>query len=44
MFFVFFVFSGVLNVLPFRAKEISNNVSEFQIALLYLGYGMGILV
>ena len=44
MFFVFFVFSGVLNVLPFRAKEISNNVSEFQIALLYLWYGMGILV
>lgn len=44
MFCVFFVFSGVLNILPFRVKEISSNVSEFQISLLYLGYGMGILV
>ena len=44
MFCVFFVFAGVLNVLPFRIKEISSNVSEFQISLLYLGYGMGILV
>ena len=44
MFFVFFVFAGVLNVLPFRLKEISNDISEFQISLLYLGYGMGILV
>ncbi|MDX4011708.1 MFS transporter [Aliarcobacter skirrowii] len=44
MFCIFFVFSGVLNVLPFRAKELSSEFSEFQIALLYLGYGMGILV
>ena len=44
MFCVFFVFAGVLNVLPFRVKEISSDVSEFQISLLYLGYGMGILV
>lgn len=44
MFCVFFVFSGVLNILPFRVKEISSNVSEFQISLLYLGYGMGILI
>ncbi len=44
MFCVFFVFAGVLNVLPFRVKEISNDISEFQISLLYLGYGMGILV
>ena len=44
MFCVFFVFSGVLNVLPFRVKEISQSATEFQIALLYLGYGMGILV
>lgn len=44
MFSVFFVFAGVLNVLPFRLKEISNDISEFQISLLYLGYGMGILV
>ena len=44
MFCVFFVFAGVLNILPFRVKEISSDVSEFQISLLYLGYGMGILV
>ncbi len=44
MFCVFFVFAGVLNVLPFRLKEISNDISEFQISLMYLGYGMGILV
>lgn len=44
MFCVFFVFGGVLNVLPFRVKDISQDFSEFQISLLYLGYGMGILV
>ena len=44
MFCMFFVFAGVLNVLPFRVKEISESFSEFQISLLYLGYGMGILV
>lgn len=44
MFCVFFVFGGVLNILPFRVKDISSDISEFQISLLYLGYGMGILV
>ena len=44
MFCVFFVFAGVLNVLPFRLKEISSDISEFQISILYMGYGMGILV
>lgn len=44
MFCIFFVFAGVLNVLPFRVKDISEDFSEFQISLLYLGYGMGILV
>ncbi|AXK48158.1 MFS transporter [Aliarcobacter trophiarum] len=44
MFFVFFVFSGVLNVLPFRAKELEEGLSEFKIALLYVGYGMGVVV
>lgn len=44
MFFMFFVFAGVLNVLPFRVKAISESFSEFQISLLYLGYGMGIVV
>jgi len=44
MFCVFFIFGGVLNVLPFRVKDISQSFSEFQISLLYLGYAMGILV
>jgi len=44
MFCVFFVFAGILNILPFRVKDISSDISEFQISLLYLGYGMGILV
>ena len=44
MFCMFFVFAGVLNVLPFRVKEISESFSEFQISLLYLGYGMEIIV
>ncbi|UTJ06828.1 MFS transporter [Arcobacter roscoffensis] len=44
MFCVFFVFAGILNVLPFRVKDISSSINEFQISLLYLGYGMGILV
>lgn len=44
MFCMFFVFAGVLNVLPFRVKDISESFSEFQISLLYLGYGMGIIV
>jgi len=44
MFCVFFIFAGVLNVLPFRVKDISQGFSEFQISLLYLGFGMGILV
>ncbi|MGB1226600.1 MAG: MFS transporter [Poseidonibacter sp.] len=44
MFCMFFVFAGVLNVLPFRVKDIASNMSEFEISLLYLGYGMGILV
>lgn len=44
MFCMFFVFGGVLNILPFRVKDISDSVNEFQISLLYLGYGMGIVV
>ena len=44
MFCMFYVFAGVLNVLPFRVKDISTNISVFQISLLYLGYGMGIIV
>ncbi len=44
MFIVFFVFAGVLNILPFRIKEQFPDVTETQIGLLYLGYGAGIIV
>ncbi len=44
MFTIFFVFAGLLNILPFRIKEQIPDVSETQIGLLYLGYGMGIIV
>lgn len=44
MFTIFFVFAGLLNILPFRIKELVPNTSETQIGLLYLGYGMGIVI
>ena len=44
MFIVFFVFGGLLNLLPFRMKEEMPSIDESQIGLLYLGYGMGIAV
>jgi len=44
MFCVFFVFAGLLNLLPFRMKELFGDVSETTIGLLYLGYGVGIVV
>lgn len=44
MFTIFFVFAGLLNVLPFRIKELVPETSETQIGLLYLGYGMGIII
>jgi YNFM family putative membrane transporter len=33
-----------LNVLPFRVKDLSSEITELQIGLLYLGYSMGIIV
>lgn len=44
MFIIFFVFAGLLNILPFRLKELVPEASQTQIGLLYLGYGMGIVV
>lgn len=44
MFTVFFVFAGLLNILPFRIKEQFPDVTEAHIGLLYLGYGVGIVV
>lgn len=44
MFSIFFVFVGVLNILPFRLIELDPTTNESQIGLLYLGYGVGIVV
>jgi YNFM family putative membrane transporter len=44
MFSVFFVFAGLLNMMPFRMKELFGDVSEATIGLLYLGYGSGVIV
>ena len=44
MFVVFFVFAGLLNLIPFRLKELFGDVSEATIGLLYFGYGSGIVV
>jgi len=44
MFSVFFVFAGLLNLMPFRMKELFGDVSETTIGLLYLGYGSGVVV
>lgn len=44
MFTIFFVFGGLLNILPFRIKEINPSSTEAQIGLMYLGYSTGIIV
>jgi len=42
LFSLFFVFAGLLNVLPFRLQEIDESVSPFLISSLYIGYLIGI--
>ncbi len=44
MFSMFFVFGGLLNILPFRIKALNPNATELQIGLMYLGYSTGIVV
>jgi len=44
MFTVFFVFAGLLNLIPFRIKELFGDISESTIGLLYIGYGSGVVV
>ncbi len=44
MFFVFFVYAGVLNVLPFRLQEIDASISPLHISSLYIGYLIGVPV
>ena len=38
---VFFVFSGILNIIPFRLQDIDPGVTPFLISMLYLGYLVG---
>ena len=44
IFCIFFVFSALMNFLPFELKKINPSFRETGIGLLYLGYSMGILV
>lgn len=44
LFCVFFVFAGVLNVLPFRLQEIDTSISPLRISGLYIGYLIGVPV
>ena len=42
LFAIFFVFLGILSLLPFRIKEIDANASSFLISMVYFGYVIGI--
>ncbi|MFH0782997.1 MAG: MFS transporter [Pseudomonadota bacterium] len=44
IFCLFFVFAALMNFLPFELKRIHPDARETGVGLLYLGYGMGILV
>jgi len=44
IFCTFFTFASMLNFLPFRLTEISSEIDDFQIGMIYTGYVMGILV
>ncbi len=44
IFCLFFVFSALMNILPFELKRMGPILGEAGIGLLYLGYSMGILV
>ena len=41
---VFFVYAGVLNLIPFRLYEIDSTITPFYISGLYIGYLVGIPV
>ena len=44
IFCIFYVFSAMMNFLPFELKKINPSFRAAGIGLLYLGYSMGILV
>lgn len=41
---IYFLLAGMLNVLPFRAKELSENINETIIGFLYSGFLVGIFM
>ncbi len=43
VFCLFFVFAAVMNFLPFRLTELSDQADELRIGLMYSGYMMGIV-
>ena len=43
IFCLFFVFSALMNILPFELKHINHAFREAGVGFLYLGYSMGIL-
>lgn len=43
IFCLFLVFAAVMNYLPFRLTELSNQADDLRIGLMYSGYIMGIL-
>lgn len=44
IFLVFFCFSSLLNLLPFRLEALNPQVSSFAISLSYMGYFSGLLM
>jgi len=43
IFCMFLVFAAVMNYLPFRLTELSNEADELRIGLMYSGYVMGVV-
>jgi YNFM family putative membrane transporter len=44
IFFVFFAFASLLNYLPFRLKALRPDIMESTIAMVYLGYLIGVVI
>ncbi len=40
----FFVFVALATYLPFFLNQISDNMTEWRVSLVYLGYGVGVLI
>jgi YNFM family putative membrane transporter len=39
---VFFVFSGILNIVPFHLQDLEPDTTPLVISMLYLGYLVGV--